>query len=434
MNAPVQQLQPIDAVERSLINCWRDVSRATHRFLTLLREFDLRQGWAAYGNTDCAQWLNWRCGISRTTAQEKVRVARALWTRPLIDAAFGRGELSYSKVRALTRVPDDHDEAVLLDYALGVPAARLEAYCRQLRNGDAVVSAGDARRVFAARSLVVHHRDDGSSSLTIELPRASADLVTRALARCAAGLPEDAERSLVAIGADALVRMAEWVLAGEAVPAEDASAGDSRPHTHEVVVHVDATALCGQGGLSDLQVETVKRLCCDGPVVPLTEDGDGNVLNVGRRQRTVPAAIRRAVQSRDRHCTFPGCDYDRWVEYHHIQHWADGGETSADNLTLLCSHHHRLIHEGGFGLARRHDGSCYFVRPDGRPVEAAVEPEEPGDSDAESYVVEEARRLYVVSDVRRNPASPQPSSAEDPPSAEGEIVDCYASAIARGLG
>jgi hypothetical protein len=83
-----------------LVESWQTVSRATHRFLCLLREFDLRQGWQAYGNTDCADWLNWKCGISRVTAQETVRVARALWDLPEIEAAFGRGALSYSKVRA----------------------------------------------------------------------------------------------------------------------------------------------------------------------------------------------------------------------------------------------------------------------------------------------------------------------------------------------
>ena len=86
----VLPFRPIDDLEATLIESWRDVSRATHRFLVLLREFDLRQGWKAYGNVDCADWLNWRCGIARVTAQEKVRIARSLWGLTQIDEAFAR--------------------------------------------------------------------------------------------------------------------------------------------------------------------------------------------------------------------------------------------------------------------------------------------------------------------------------------------------------
>jgi hypothetical protein len=147
MNAPVvkvKNFQSLDNLETDLVDSWCEVSQATHRFLILLREFDLRQGWKAYGNSDCAEWLDWRCGIARTTAQEKVRVARALWHLPQIEAAFHRGDLSYSKVRALTRVATDRNETDLLDYALRASAADLENYCRRLRNGDAEASMLDA--------------------------------------------------------------------------------------------------------------------------------------------------------------------------------------------------------------------------------------------------------------------------------------------------
>src|SRR5262245_11766549 len=126
----VLSFRPIDELEATLIDSWREVSKATHRFLVQLREFDLRQGWKAYGNSDCAEWLNWKCGVSRVTAQEKVRVARALWGLPQIDVAFERGELSYSKVRALSRVATDKSEAELLRFALSSSASIVEAYCR----------------------------------------------------------------------------------------------------------------------------------------------------------------------------------------------------------------------------------------------------------------------------------------------------------------
>jgi len=132
---------------------------------------------------------------------------------------------------------------------------------------------------------------------------------------------------------------------------------------------VDAAALGGAGGRADVPLPTVRRLCCDGAVVPVIER-DGRPLDVGRKQRAVSTGIRRALLARDRTCTFPGCHHERFLEAHHVHHWADGGETSLENLLLVCSHHHTLIHEGGFSVRRRRDGSCYFLRPDGRPVEA----------------------------------------------------------------
>ena len=149
-----------------------------------------------------------------------------------------------------------------------------------------------------------------------------------------------------------------------------------------MVVHVDEAALRGGGestgagrpgdGRADLPLETVRRLSCDGSLVPVVENAAGHILNVGRRQRTVPTAIRRALQARDEGCAFPGCTHTHFVDAHHVRHWSDGGETSLDNLVLLCSHHHRLVHEGGFQIRRDtpRDGAprLYFQRADGRVI------------------------------------------------------------------
>ena len=167
---PIRIFSGMDDLEVNLVESWRGVTQSLHHFLKLLREFDLRQGWRSYGLNDCAEWLNWKCGISRMTAIEKVRVARALWFLPQIDAAFRCGDLSYSKVRALTRIATEVTETDLLDYALGATAAQLETYCRRLRNGDAALAAADAARL-QARCLTRNFREDGSGSMTVELPR-----------------------------------------------------------------------------------------------------------------------------------------------------------------------------------------------------------------------------------------------------------------------
>ena len=118
-----------------------------------------------------------------------------------------------------------------------------------------------------------------------------------------------------------------------------------------------------------IALDTVRRIACDSSLVQITEDDAGNPLDIGRKTRAVPPALRRALQSRDGGCRFPGCSHHRFVDAHHIRHWADGGETSIDNLVLLCRQHHRLVHEGGFGLKRTADDRLQFSRPDGRLIE-----------------------------------------------------------------
>ena len=120
-----------------------------------------------------------------------------------------------------------------------------------------------------------------------------------------------------------------------------------------------------------LAPETVRRLGCDAAVVRIIER-DGRPLSVGRRKRTVSPAMRRALQSRDRGCRFPGCTHTRFLHAHHIQHWARGGPTELGNLVQLCSYHHRLVHEGGFAAERAGPGSVRFRRPDGRVIPAVI--------------------------------------------------------------
>jgi hypothetical protein len=149
--------------------------------------------------------------------------------------------------------------------------------------------------------------------------------------------------------------------------------GDRRDRSPtEVMIHVDAGSLEGEvaGTTADgelLSAETCRRLLCDAGVVPVLEV-DGVVLDVGRKTRTVPAAIRRAVALRDGGCQFPGCD-NQIVDAHHVVHWADGGETCRDNLVSLCRGHHTFVHEGGASV-RFVDGDLVFCDLRGDRIEA----------------------------------------------------------------
>ncbi len=361
--ADLHPSRTIEQVQSELLDSWRHVCCAEHRFLTLLREFDRRQGWRHDGCADGGDWLNWKCGLARNAAVEKLRVARALEELPQIDEAFRRGDLSYSKVRALTRVATGVSETDLLDVALRASASQLETYCRRLRNGDPRWAAEDALRQHYERSLVRHFREDGSAMISVQLPREEVELIMKALELVGSQLPDDPTRTLFAKAAEALVHLARERLSGQVT-------GRSAGNEYQVMIHVDASALSGRGGESDVPLPTVRRLTCDGALVPVLVGEDGEPLNIGRRRRSVSTAIKRALLSRDRACCgWPGCTRRHSLQAHHLEHWAEGGETSLSNLVLLCPLHHKLVHEAGFGMTRRPDGRLCCTRPDGRILE-----------------------------------------------------------------
>lgn len=348
------------------------------RWLLLVGEFDERRGWAEWGCKSCAHWISWRCAIAPGAAREHVRVARRLRSLPLICEAFGRGELSYSKVRALTRVEDVEREEELLSFARQTTAHQLERTVRAYRG----VVRGGAMRAHEDRFLQLQHDGHGGVLVRGRLSREEAAVLERALAaaREREDVPAGTPPTVGERNADALILLADESLA---TTEHGTRTGGER---YEVVVHVDAEALAaggddGRATVDDgepLAVETARRLCCDSSVVALVERG-GRLIAGGRRTRTIPAALRRALRSRDGGCRFPGCANKHWVDAHHIEHWAHGGETSLRNLVQLCRHHHRLVHEGGFAVERRPDDGLVFRRPDGRVLNAVPRTPRRGD-------------------------------------------------------
>lgn len=377
----------IDELDAAICALARQMNAETYRMLALVRDFDDRFGWAKWSFRNCAEWLAWRCGLSLSAAREKVRTAQALRRMPAIAAAFADGSLSYSKVRALTRVVHEHDEDLLLAYALQASAVEVEERCRQIRNSNPESVSG-ALRAWQRRSLTLWRNEArGVMTIRVEVPIEEGELVAQALEHAVAageaaiGLEFGAARDAVrdageapslegpsaegsgwrAQQADALVAIAKRYLVGDGTPAAVAD-------HYQVVVHVDDSALRGGAGRCDLPIDTVKRLTCDASLITIVEDEHGTPLDVGRKQRTVSTPLKRALWSRDRGCTFPGCPNKRYLDAHHIRHWADGGDTSVENLTLLCSHHHKLLHEGRFRIGRDEDGAIRFNRADGRVI------------------------------------------------------------------
>jgi hypothetical protein len=354
------------------------LNAATYRWLALIAEFDRRQAWSDGSLHSCAHWLNFKVGLNMGAAREKVRVAHALAATPKIAAAMARGELSYSKVRALTRVATPATEESLLMIALHGTAHHVETVVRHFRRALEAEELSREAQQQAGRGVDYWYDVDGSLVLKARLPALAGALLLKALQAALPQVPETtvnvprAEEQLTgarARRADALARMAESYLEGEA------TAGGTADR-FQVVVHVDAETLkertagrCHIEAGPALPVETLRRLTCDASLVRIVETEQGEPLDVGRKTRSIPAAIRRALNVRDPGCCFPGCTYTRWLDAHHVEHWADGGETKLSNLVSLCRSHHRLVHEGSIVIEARPGGGWRFVRPDGREFE-----------------------------------------------------------------
>ncbi|MGD9265402.1 MAG: DUF222 domain-containing protein [Lysobacterales bacterium] len=379
------------------------------RLLELICEFDKIEGWAGPGLKSCAHWLNWKCGMSLGSARERVRVARALPALPLISASFRKGEVSYSKVRAMTRVATPENEQALLQVALHGTASHVENQVRHYRRVKRIEALEKENLRHGHRELSWHVDDDGYWVFKGRFTAEQGAMLQKALEAAGEQLFEEQRQVPTDVSAeidrstpldattpepvarqraDALARVVEGFLAGVGSdrPVNDLSGGDR----YMVNIHTDIETLredgdgaeaeiedhghAAQAGLSSgsrshlLPAETSRRMACDCSVVHWHEDKQGEPLNIGRKARSIPPAIRRALKRRDRGCRFPGCTCSRFVDAHHIIHWADGGETSMDNLVLLCRTHHRLVHEAGFGVQNVDDQGVVFTMPDGRVI------------------------------------------------------------------
>ena len=400
------------------------INAAEYRFLKLLAALIDREAWGGdSGMKTPAHWLNYYCGIDLGAAREKVRVAKALRTLPKIDAGFASGALSYSKVRAMTRCATVENEEILLEVARNGTAAHLEKLVRQHRRVKQLDGQKQAESMNREQALSYYYDDDGMLVLNGRFPAEDGAVVIKALqaimdsitrdnnsdlesalneevpeesaeetlprkcgdedvAEAVNEKPDDAEPAvtLPRKRAEALLQMAEHFLACPGQNTASLPNGDKyqvlvhldlRQHSESVRISGSSAAYLEEG--PPLGPETIERLSCDASLVPVLRDQTGNVLNIGRKSRAVPPAIHRALKIRDGGCRFPGCTQTRHVDAHHIKHWSHGGETSLDNLVLLCRHHHRLLHEGEFEIEK--DRELSFVDRQGRTVRATIFPQ-----------------------------------------------------------
>ena len=376
-----------------------------HRFLTDLRRFDQGGGWATQGYLSCAHWMSWRLGWTLGAARAHVRVANKLAEVPAIDAAARNGELTFSKLRAIARVATPANEAALLEEAKCSTGAQLEKICRKYRTVLDQEAQPSEREERFQRYLTRRDAQGGMVRIEANLRPEEAAVVWAALDRLAAeacaGAAGSAEPPVAFDRADALVAMAQSVLRGTRPERSPMDVMVTIPlSTLHAPVTTDPAQVASFTDGTCVAAETARRLCCDAGLVVVVEDPVGSPLSVGRKLRTISGALKRALLRRDVCCKFPGCTNRLYLEGHHVKHWAMGGETSLANALLLCSRHHKFVHEFGYGIQQHPDGTR-FVDPKGRVVAAVPAPARPDDPAALGWptVLEENRALGITAET-----------------------------------
>jgi hypothetical protein len=361
---------------------------------TVVREADRREAFRRDGAVTMKTWLRGHLHMAGAEATSLVSAGRRLEQLPALTETFAAGHVTPRHVHAITeaitppRVAKAADigidiretDRILTDLAAATaPEDTVKGVREWVAGIDPDGTLRDAADVHRRFTMVVG--PDGRWHLRGELDAAGGEhLQTALVARMNGDRPVGDRRRYSERQGDALVSLGRDALDSGTLP----EVRGERPH---IRVTIDWQALCAERGAhgvaggalgwaGPITPETARRLACDASVVRIITGPDGLPLDVGRAQRTVTAAIRRAVEVRDGRCVFAGCDAPpEWCDVHHVVHWAHGGPTSCDNGALLCERHHTSCHEGGFTI-RRDPGTSrwHTYRPDGSEVRSRAGP------------------------------------------------------------
>jgi hypothetical protein len=345
------------------------VGAAQRELLASITEIDRTKAWEHDGARDLAHWVSIRYGISHWKACRWVHAAHALEGLPKTGSSLAHGQLSLDQVVELCRFATSETEVGLLRWAQTVSTGAIR------RRGDREIrqSLHDTQDADKDRRLSWWWTDEGRRlGLQAELPAAEGAKVLTTIEQLARELPvmpgEEDPVHLEQRRADALVALCGGT------PADGAG-----PDRTTVVVHARLEGLNRNTRGAELEdgpvlhPATLRRLLCSARVQTIVEDETGDVLGVGRMRREPSSWLRRQVRYRDRECRFPGCGARRYTQPHHLVWWRHGGTTELANLLLICSFHHKLVHEHGWSVHRRSDGEVRWFRPDGIRYRAGPE-------------------------------------------------------------
>jgi hypothetical protein len=369
-------------------------NRLAATLTTAVRAAEKKTAHSVDGAVSMKAWLRGNLRLDPGDAAAIVTTGRRLEHLPAVGEAFASGDISAGHARVITKALTPRRMAQAT--AAGIDPAVTDQVLAELarRTGPQGTAAGVRRWVAGVdpdgalddaadtrRRLTMASGLDGRVFLRGHLDAVGAEYLHAALAALMNGdRPTGDPRRHAERQADALVALARGALDGGGLP----TVRGERPHLR---VTIDLLALCAERGAAGIvggelgwagpiTPETARRLACDAAVHRIITGPDGLPLDVGRTQRTATAGIRRAVEHRDAHCVFTGCDaLPAWCDLHHVRHWAHGGATNAENSALLCERHHTACHEGGFRVARD-PGTTHWrtFRPDGSPITSRAGP------------------------------------------------------------
>src|SRR5713226_6886254 len=358
---------PAESMGNDQIALQRIGNRVQAEALRRLRRFDSGQGYASSGALSAKAWLRWRCNLTGPNASGMVEVSRQLASLPQATQALADGDISYQHASLIASTAADlggmmesHAEDILVTAAKKLDPKRLAFAALQLRHclePDGVLR--DAIEQHDRRYLYLSQTLDGVFYLSGRFDAEGGALLRTALDSVMRPPALNDERVGKQHQADALLELCRRQLDGGQLP----EVGGQKPH---LAVTVVLATLCRQPGSAAAELEwsqpipaeTARRLACDAAITPII-DGEAD-----HTSRVVPGATRRALFARDKGCRFPGCDCPpAWTDAHHVQHWADGGPTTLDNLILLCRRHHRLVHEEGWTLNLARDRELVAIPP-----------------------------------------------------------------------
>jgi hypothetical protein len=366
----------IDELGSRIIGLAGRLASATCRWLLLVAGFDQRTGYEHFGLTSTARWLSHYCSLSRRTARDHVRVARSLAGHERLRTEMSAGRLSYSQVRAISRVAELGDEQLvdeLIIVAEHGTVRHLEDVVRGLRSVDDIEQPTPP----SDRERVTHRwRSDSLMGFSARLDPENGALLRAAIDAVA--------RNEGITHAQALTRMAEIALA--TIGADGEAPSLLGPELAAIQIHVDAGRVVPDTGAEPassggrivggpgLPQRVLERLLCSGRVRTAVLGRGGRPLDLGRNNRVVSQRVFAALLLRDGGCGHPGCDSRIGLEAHHVKHWLHGGRTVMDNLVLLCRRHHHALHDERFDIVALGQGRFRFRRPDGRTLPAVVDP------------------------------------------------------------
>ena len=320
------------------------------------------------------EWIRHHCKMKSGAAYDSIMVGEQLLQLPQSALAMVEGEIGFAHLSVIARTasalsakaPDAFNEKDVLAKARESSAGRLWHYCQRLRHAlDPEGVEQDHRIAVEERRLQLSVWEDGSVQITGQLDPVGGAALRTALEPLAQPMGGGDDRPLERRQGDALVELSLHSLDAGLVPQH----ASQRPHLQVTTTLETLQGLAGSPA-ADLEFSTpissttVQRLACDGNVARVVFGPGSVVVDVGRAARVVSGATRRALNARDQHCQWPGCERTAsWTAAHHLVHWVQGGATDLSNLVLLCHRHHWMAHEGGWKLARSDDGRLLAIPP-----------------------------------------------------------------------